>query len=113
VLTNVFTLLLTTLAPGVFREDGGTDHTGMLLLLVALSVGYSMVAAYVTASIAKGDVMRHVWVLAFVDLAIGIGVEAAYWGLFPAWFHLIFLALVVPAHLYGGRLRLAHRLGLG
>ena len=51
--------------------------------------------------------MRAVWILAFVQLAIGIAVEASYWELMPVWYHLLFLALLIPATVYGGRLKTA------
>jgi hypothetical protein len=40
-----------------------------------------------------------------VLLLMGIGFEVSAWQLTPVWYHLVFLVLLVPAVLYGGRLR--------
>jgi hypothetical protein len=65
----------------------------------------SILAGYVTATVASRDPMRAVWALAVVQLALGIGIEVSAWNLTPVWYHLVFLALLVPATVYGGRLR--------
>lgn len=82
-------------------------HTGLLLMYIAyggvlLSVG----AGYVTAAVAKQhNPMRAVWILAIIQLALGIGFEVSAWHLMPAWYHISFLGFVVPATVYGGMLR--------
>ena len=38
-------------------------------------------------------------------LAVGIGVQAGSWNLMPVWYHLTFLALLVPGALIGAKLR--------
>lgn len=40
-----------------------------------------------------------------LQLTLGIVFEVSYWHLMPVWYHLVFLALVGPATLYGGVLR--------
>ena len=39
-----------------------------------------------------------------VLLLTGIGVQASVWSLMPTWYHVTFLALVVPMTLLGSRL---------
>ncbi len=82
-----------------------SDHTGVLLGLIVWSVVLSLLAGYVTAAVASVDRMKAVWALAIVQLAIGVFAQASSWELMPIWYHLIFLGLIVPATLYGGRLR--------
>lgn len=81
------------------------DHVGALLGFIAYSVVLSLAAGYVAAAVAQANAMRAVWILAVLQLVIGIGVEASYWDLMPVWYHLVFLALLVPATVYGGRLK--------
>ena len=76
-----------------------------LMGLIVYSVALSVLAGYVTASVAAREPMPAVWALAILQLAIGVGVEASAWSLAPVWYHLVFLALLVPATIYGGRLR--------
>ena len=49
--------------------------------------------------------MRTVWVFAIILLATGIAIEVSSWELTPVWYHMVFLALLVPATVWGGMLR--------
>lgn len=98
--------------PGSFDADGYTQSAGILLLMLAISVLLSLLAGYVCAAIAHANPMRVVQVLAAIQLAIGIAVQASVWDRMPLWFHVPFLALVIPAHLAGGRLRIGRRMVL-
>jgi hypothetical protein len=53
--------------------------------------------------------MPAVWGLAVLQLLLGIGIEASAWSMTPVWYHVVFLALLVPATVYGGRLRVRRR----
>ena len=65
----------------------------------------SIVAGFVCVAIRKDSPMKTVWVFAIILLLTGIGVEVAYWEMMPTWYHLVFLALLVPATVWGGTLR--------
>jgi hypothetical protein len=80
-------------------------RTGALLGYIAFSVVLSVLAGYTTASAAGGSRMRAVHIAAGVLLLLGIGFEVSAWHLTPVWYHLVFLVLLVPAVVYGGRLR--------
>jgi hypothetical protein len=43
--------------------------------------------------------------LAALQLALGLVFEILFWDMTPVWYHVVFLALIVPATLYGGTLR--------
>jgi hypothetical protein len=92
--------------PGVFQPDGSADNTGVLLLLLVLSVVISAVTGYLAALIARQNPTRYVGVLSILLLVVGILVQSQYWNTLPLWYHLGFLALLIPACLFGGRLRL-------
>ena len=81
----------------------------VLLVLVSFSAALSMLAGYVVAMIRGSDAMGAVQALAGTNLTIGIVVEVIYWGLMPAWYHIAFLALVVPMTLAGGRMHMGRR----
>lgn len=80
-------------------------HTGVLLVYLAWAAIISVAAGRLCAVIRRDDPMPAVWALAGLLLLVGIGVEAAYWSMMPVWYHLVFLALLVPATVLGGRLR--------
>ena len=93
----------------VFAEAGEViaagdafTETGPLLGVLASSIACSLaggVAAAVTGGRrARGAVLGAAVLL----LATGILIQAGIWSLMPVWYHLIFLALLVPVTLLGG-----------
>ena len=85
------------------------EHVGALLGFIGYSVVLSILAGYVAATMAgvadRATGMRAAWILAGLQLALGVFFEVSSWDLLPVWYHLVFLALIVPATVYGGRLR--------
>jgi hypothetical protein len=98
-------------AAGLFTVGEPITSVPTLLVLIAYSAALSVLAGYVAAMIRGGDAMGAVQALAGVNLTIGIVVEVMYWSLMPAWYHIVFLALVVPMTLQGGRMRIGARSG--
>lgn len=92
--------------PAFFREDGLTDSVGILVLFLVLSVVFSVVAGFLAARLARRQAMPHALTLGIILLAVGIFVQVQYWDVMPVWYHIIFLALLVPATLLGGRTQL-------
>lgn len=76
-----------------------------LLLLIVLSVTFSIIAGYVTAQIARRKEMTHVWALGILQLAMGIAAQLSYFDVLPVWYHITFLLLLIPGNLIGGLLR--------
>jgi hypothetical protein len=99
------TQVVASVYPALFVAGEPVTNTGVLLGLIAYGVVLSVLAGYATASVAVVDRMRAVWWLAGVQLVLGIGFEVSAWRLTPVWYHVVFLMLLVPAILYGGRLR--------
>jgi hypothetical protein len=95
--------------PSVLPAGQPVTNAGVLAALVVYSVILSVLAGYVTATVAAKNPMPAVWGLALLQLLLGIGIEASAWSLTPVWYHLVFLALLVPATVYGGRLRVRQR----
>jgi len=96
---------LTAAFPASYAEDGSTRSVGLLLAMLVASVVYSILAGWVTASVAKEQILRHTLILGVVQLAIGIAVQMQYWDVMPLWYHLPFLALLLPGNVVGGLLR--------
>jgi hypothetical protein len=92
-----------TIFPGVVQGEP-LRATGPLLALIAYSVVLSVLAGWTTGRTAPSRPVRHATILAGIQLALGIAFEVSAWALTPAWYHLVFLALIVPATVYGGRL---------
>ncbi len=77
--------------------------TGGLLGVIALSIVCSLAAGFAAARIAGGH-SRAVLVMAGLLLATGIAVQAGVWALMPPWYHVVFLVLIVPVALIGGKI---------
>ncbi len=103
--------VLPSVIPDIYVVGERLEHVPVLLFLIGYSVVLSILAGYVTAAVRGPDPMGAVKALAALQLTLGIVAEAANWDLLPVWYHLVFLALVVPATLYGGRLRAGRATG--
>jgi hypothetical protein len=91
------------LIPGVVNVSGSVSNVGFLLALLALSLLASLAAGYTAAALKAHP--GAVWLLALVLLVVGIAVELGSWRLLPVWYHLVFLALIVPLVRFGAGLR--------
>ena len=90
-------------ATGQITTGEPITSVALLVGLIVYSAALSALAGYVTASLQGApDAMTAVKTLAGVNLTIGVLVEVMYWGLMPVWYHVIFLALIVPMTFVGG-----------
>lgn len=71
-------------------------RTGPLLGVLALSIACSLAAGAVAAKIAQSRRWGAVAVMAVLLLITGIVVQASVWSLMPFWYHVLFLALIIP-----------------
>ncbi len=90
--------------PDAFDENAIPAGPWILGVFIGLSMLLSVVAGWLGGKIAPRAIMKHVLILSIVQLVIGIAVQASVWDQMPLWYHLPFLALVMPMHLLGGRL---------
>ena len=91
-----------------FAAGGDYTQVAPLLLALALSVVCSAAAGVTCARLARSRT-AVLW-MAIALLLTGIGVQAGVWARMPLWYHLPFLALLVPVCLAAGRPRAADRL---
>jgi len=71
-------------------------RTGPLLGVLALSIVCSLAAGAVAAKISQSKGWGTVAVMAVLLLVTGIVVQASVWSLMPFWYHILFLALIIP-----------------
>ena len=105
ILWNLGTFGAQAALPDILRPEQPITHIGMLLAFIGYSVALSVLAGFITAKVGGTTPMPAVWSLSILQLSIGVMVEVSYWSLMPVWYHLVFLALIVPATVYGGRLK--------
>lgn len=88
----------------VTNKEPITADSMVLLIHLVLSVIVSFISGYITALVAGENKRSPLW-LGVVLLLVGILVEAAYWSYIPIWYHLLFLILLVPVTVAGGKFR--------
>jgi hypothetical protein len=107
--TNIISLLADTaslkLVPQAFDvRSRPLDPQGLLLVLAGTALA-GVVGGYVTARIATRRHIAHAAALGMVQLVLALVASLLSWSSGPAWFHLVTLALAVPAALLGGKIR--------
>lgn len=86
-------------------ESFTADNTIMAIRLV-ISIVATLMSGFLAAFIA-GENRRAPLVLGVILLLVGIAVQASAWNVMPVWFHVIFLALLLPMSIVGGKLKKA------
>ena len=105
IVATVTNLLLRVSWPGYAESEVSLTFTfGMLLARLVLGVLSSICAGFVVAWITKGYGIATK-VLGIVLIVIFIPVHYGLWDKFPLWYHLIFLASLLPLTLLGARLK--------
>ncbi len=86
--------------------ESGEPYTavGPLLGVLVLSLACSLVAGFLAATLAGEGARVAVLLMAALLLLVGLAAQAGVWPLLPLWYHLSFLALIVPVSVLGGRL---------
>jgi hypothetical protein len=87
----------------VNQESFNADTTILVLNLVR-SIVISIMAGFLAAFVA-GENRRTPLVLGVLLLLFGIAVQAAYWNYIPLWYHLAFLALLIPMAVLGAKFK--------
>ena len=90
---------------GAYAADGRVDSVAMLTLALAYVFVFAVVGCYLTARLAPDRPMRHALILGALGLAFNIAGTITLWHTAPAWYHIVALAMVMPAAWLGGRLR--------
>jgi len=76
----------------------------ILMMHIVRSIIISIMAGFLAAFIA-GENRRAPLILGVLLLLFGLMVEVMVWSYLPVWYHLIFLALLVPMTVLGGKFK--------
>lgn len=90
--------------PDAFDADGLTTNTGILAGILGFSILLNFISGWLTARIAARSKFKHALVTGALLLLVGIAVQASVWDAMPLWYHVPFLAAIVPANLIGARM---------
>ena len=93
-----------TFQAAMFNETPFTPNTTILLMHLGRAAIISIMAGFLAAMVA-GENRRAPLILGVLLLLFGAAVEAAAWSFLPVWYHLVFLALLIPLTILGGRVK--------
>lgn len=89
-------------------ENGGQFHpdAGFLLTHIVCAAIIAGLSGFLAAAIA-GENKRAPLILTFLLLALGLVKLVFSWAFVPAWYNLIFTAILIPMTIIGGKLKKA------
>jgi hypothetical protein len=99
-----FGRILTEFQNAVSRNEPFTTPDSVSVYLIFQSILCSLIAGFTATAIAKEN-RRTTLALGILLLLTGIFVEASNWNYFPIWYHVLFLLLLIPMTILGGKLR--------
>ncbi len=107
--------LLSAISPGWFgrifnefqtaasRSEPFTPPVSVSVYLIFQGILCSLIAGFAAAAIANEN-RKSTLILGVLLLATGIFVEAENWNYFPLWYHVLFLLLLIPMTILGGKI---------
>lgn len=88
----------------LLNGDAFQADATIMLIRLGIAAAATVMSGFLAAVIA-GENRRAPLALGVLLLVVGIAVQAMAWRVMPVWFHLIFLAMLVPLSIAGGRLK--------
>lgn len=88
------------------NQDPFKADTTILVMNLVRAVIISIMAGFLAAFIA-GENRRTPLILGILLFAFGLMVEIVAWNYLPIWYHVVFLALLIPFTVLGGKLKTA------
>ena len=104
-LVGVATAALVKLAPG-FVGQPGQPHLGYVFVNLGYSLAAALLGGYITAWVARGNVLIHIAALALIVLLLGALSALQQRGQQPIWYQLLLVAVMPVGVALGGLLRL-------
>jgi hypothetical protein len=88
----------------MFNKSPFTADTTILAMHLVRAVIITLMSGFLAAMIANGNRNAPLG-LGIVLLLVGVAVEVMAWNYLPIWYHIVFLALLIPVSILGGRLK--------
>lgn len=87
-----------------FNHTPFEANSSFLIFKLLHSVVVSVISGYLAVLVAK-EQSRTTLILGVLLLAVGIFFETTYWEQLPVWYHLVFLFMLIPMTIAGGKLK--------
>lgn len=91
----------------IIEKTAFEPNVMVLILNIVRSVIVSFVAGFITAVVAREN-RRSTLILGIILLLFGIMVELIAWRYLPVWYHFLFLFLLIPVTMLGGKMKKAN-----
>ena len=88
----------------MFNKTAFTPDSTILIMNLVRAVIITLMTGFLAAYIARGNRNAPLG-LGIVLLLFGAMVQAFAWNYIPVWYHIVFLALLIPVSILGGRLK--------
>jgi len=106
ILCNVILFpILMSLFPDQF-ENMIPQTTAMMLASLVMTFLCLVSAGYIVGLVAESDHLKWIQASAVVNFVFAIVVQISYWDAMPVWYHIIFLASIMPLMVLGGKERI-------
>lgn len=91
-------------ALAIVNSESFAASTSIVLIGLVRSVIASILSGFIAAMVA-GENRHSTLILGIVLLAVGIAVQYYLWNIFPIWYHFVFLFLLIPMTILGGKIK--------
>ncbi len=91
----------------MFNKEAFEPNQTILIMHLVRCAIVSIMAGFIAAFVANEN-RRSTIILGILLLIVGIIVEVVTWNYLPIWYHIVFLLLLVPMTIAGGRLKKFH-----
>ena len=88
----------------VANQTPYTLSSTVLIALLIKSFIVSIISGFIAALIAKENT-KSTFILGILLLLFGIFIQVSHWNYMPLWYHILFLALLIPMTILGGKLK--------
>lgn len=103
-LVGVTDLMMRSLFATSFGPNGRTTDVVVLAITEIYVFAYATAGCWLCARIAQRRPMLHALILGVLGLVFNVIGTYMTWQLYPAWYHVVALILVMPAAWLGGRI---------
>jgi hypothetical protein len=91
--------------PDIFGPNSSTSNVPYLVIAIVYVSVYATAGCWLAAALAGRRPMLHALILGLLGLFFNIAAVPGMWALFPRWYTIVSLILVMPCAWLGGKLR--------
>ncbi len=94
--------LLQQAFPAWYTVEGSTITLFPLMIGLVNTFFFSVLAGYLSVKLSNH--LKAAWILGLIQVLVAVLVSILLFETVPLWYHVVFLLLLLPAHLLGGQI---------